>query len=174
MCYTCSRALRVFYSMCSCALCTPALQSTRYEAPCLTYLVPYVLPCPSCFVLYVPYVVSCLTCLVPYMLPCLTCFVPCVPSCLTRLVPYVPRPLRALVLTCFVTYVFACHTCLTYSCTSRIFCLAFPRAAFASSRTFSFAFHTHTTFSRCCEPNILICITCLVAFMSCGSCGFGA
>ena len=92
----------------------------------------------------VPHVPRTVHAAVPHVLRAMRAIVLDAPRALRALVPYVPRPLRALVLTCFVTYVFACLTCLTYSCTSRIFCLAFPRAAFASSRTFSFAFHTHT------------------------------
>ena len=91
-----------------------------------------------------------------------------VPCALRSLVPYVPRALRALVpqelrtLRALpmphVSYILLHFTCL-------VPCILWlvPYLLFCSS--------SHTCF-RCFKPNILICISCLAAFMSYGSCAF--
>ena len=140
-----------------------------------TYLVLYVLSCLTCLV---PYLFSYPTCLVPYVLSCLTCLVRYVLPSLTSLMPYVSSCLTCLVLTCSRTFRDSCPTCsrasrvlhtlvphvssaLRFSCCSRLV----PYVLFCSSSL---------TFFSCFKPNILICLSCLVAFMSSGSCAFGA
>ena len=140
-------------------------------------LVPYV-PCALCtlvpcaLLVLVPYVaralrVPCLTCLVRYVLPSLTCLRPYASSCLTCFVLTCYRALRASCPTCSrasrVLHTLVPHvsSALRFSCCS---CLV-PYVFFYSSSL---------TFFSCFKPNILICISCLVAFMSCGSCAFGA
>ena len=132
-----------------------------YVLSCPTCLVPYVSSCPTCLV---SYVLSCPTflvfyvLLVPYVLLCPSCptcsgalrdLVPCT---ICVLVPYIHRALMLSCLTCshaihalvpralrvFVSHLFYVLwylTCLTCSCTSRVFCLAFSWDARDSDST---------------------------------------
>ena len=121
---------------------------------------------------------SCPTCLVPQML---LCIVPYVFSCLT----------------CLVLYVLSCLTC---SCASRALCPAYSRASLAScltcsrvsrvSRNLVPQFGAPCMFWDCSslklyvlfcsssliyfKPNMLLCTSCVEAFMPCTYCPFGA
>ena len=122
-------------------------------------LVAYVPSCPMCFE---PCVLSCLMCFVSYVSSCLTCLVPYAPCTLSALVSQVLRTLRSFVSN--MSYVLLYLTCLVHCVFSCCLCLV-PCVLFCSSSL---------TYFRWFKANILICISCLVAFMSCGSCPFGA
>ena len=136
------------------------LRATRALVPCvLRALRALVTHAPRDLRAVVPYVLSSLMCLVPYVpslshvsralrAPVLLCLVPYVSSCLTCLVPYVLSRL-----TCLVPYVLSCRAARA-SCRTYYFTLNPSIAAGVSSLTYSYA--------------------CLIAFMSCGSCAFGA
>ena len=124
----------------------------------------------------VPYVLSCLTCLLPYVLSCHTCIVPkCCSAlrascptyfralrafCLSHLVYYVPRAKRAVVFRMFCVLLYL--TCLVPCVFSGCSCLELYVLL---------CFLTLTSF-RCFKPNMLLCISCLVAFMPWASCTF--
>ena len=136
---------------------------TFFVRSCLTYLMPYVLSCLACFACLVPYM-SCAihACPGTWLSPPLCALIPYVPRALRFLMPRVRLVLRALVP--HVPYVLLYFPCLLpwffWCCSCYMQC-----GLFCSSSLTCF---------RCCKPNILICISCLVAFMSCGSCDFGA
>ena len=96
-----------------------------------------------------PYVPSFSMCFLPYVPSCPTRLMPSCPraSCLKYLVPYVPHMPYALRI--------SCHTCLY---------LVYSRAARTSN----------LTYFRCFKPDLPWCISCLVVFMPCASCAFGA
>ena len=122
-------------------------------------LVPYVSRAPLVLVLHVPRL---LRALVPHVLLALRAPMTYVLRALRFLVLHAFCALRALVphmsyvifyLTCLVPCVFSYCSCLILHvllCSSSLPCF------------------------RCFKPNILICILCLVAFMSCTSCAFHA
>ena len=125
---------------------------------------PYVLSCPTCLIpqvllCIVPYVFSCLTCLVLYVLSCLTCSCASRASCRTY-----SRVSLALCLTCSrvssVSRDLVPHCgapCVLWGCSSlKLYVL------FCSSSLTYF------------KPNMLLCISCIEAFMPCTSCPFGA
>ena len=128
---------------------------------------------------YVPYVLSCLTCLVPYVHLCpvfscltcpvylvryqLSCLLPYVLSCLMCLLPYVPCVLRA-----------SCQTCsgilhVLRAVVSHVSCV-FLGCSWLEH--YVLLCSSSLTCFRCFKPNMLLCISCLVAFMSCASCTF--
>ena len=112
-CPTCSHAPRASCSTCfSCPTCSHAPRGLRA-------LLPYVLSC------LVRYVHSCPTYIVPYVLSCLTC---------SRAID-APAPRALHVLVSHLFYVFWYLMCLTCSCTSHVFCLAFSWDAHDSDST---------------------------------------
>ena len=119
-----------------------------------------------------------------YVLSCSTCFVSYVLLCLKCLVPYVLRDPRVLYFTCLVLYilsyltrlvpnVFSCLTCLMCTGTRRVLC---PRCSLDSrvSTFYMLLCSLSLTCFRCFKPNVLLCISCPVAFMPCVSYAFGA
>lgn len=138
---------------------------------CFTCLVTYVLYCPPCLVPYMlsclmPYMLSYVTCHLPYMpymflyftylllyvLLCLLCFVLCVPLCLACLV----------CLTCLLPL---CALLLHMSCALRVHVLLLSGVLCALWLILL------TCFS-CFQSNMLMCISWLIASMSCVSCAF--
>ena len=139
----------------------------------LACLVPYVL---LCLTFLAPYVLSCLKCLLPYLFLCSTCIVhkysrvlraSCSTYfralravCVTHLVYYVPRAKRAVVFRVFCVLLFL--TCLVPCVFSGCSCLElYVLLCFLPLTSF-----------RCFKPNMLLCISSLVAFMPCASCTF--
>ena len=131
----------------------------------LNYM-PYMLSCLKLYVL------SCSTYLVPYVpcvsrasrvsrASCLTCLVPGA-SCLKCLVPYVLRAIRALV--SHMSYMLLFLTCLVLRVLSGCLCL----------KLYMLLCSSYLTCFRCFKPNMLLYISCLVAFIPCFSWAFGA
>ena len=135
----------------------------------LRALVPYVL---SCLTSYRAIRASCLCALVTQVPRAIRALVLDVPCALRALVPYVPRALCALVphvlcnLRAFVShesYVLLQLTCFLL-CGSSCCLFLVPYMLFCTSSPICF---------RWFKCNIIICMSCLVAFMSCSSCAFG-
>ena len=105
-----------------------------------------------------PYVTRALCAVVPHVSRVIRALVLDVPRAVRTLVPHVLRTLRALVP--HVYYVLLYLTCLVLWDFSYCSCFL-PYVLFCSSSY---------TYFRCLKRNILICISCLVAFMSSGSC----
>ena len=130
--------------------------------------------CPTCF--YSSYA-SCLTCsrvfrvLCPTRSPGSHALVTNVPRAFRALMPYVSRALHALIhhvlhalraLVRHMSYVLLYLTCLV-PC---VFSCRYFLAPYVLLYSLSFAYF------RCFKPNMLICISCLVAFISCVPCVF--
>ena len=167
------------------------LNYVPYVLSCPTYLVTHVLLCPTDLVPYAPSCstlsnvshASCPTCSRRLSASCPTCSCVSLASRATcyrvlgALCPKCSRASRASGLMCFLSYVprskrpLVSHVCYVY-CTSLVLCLACSRALVP--RTLHALLLLVLTYFRCFKPNILLSISCLVAFMPCVSCAFAA
>ena len=104
-------------------------------------------------------------------------YVPC-----TRhtLLPHVPRVLRALYPTFLVPYVLLSLTCLVPQCfrVSLVLRALLPHMSCVISGCSCLEVYVplccaFLTCFKCFKPNMLLCISCLVAFLPCASCAFG-
>ena len=156
-----------------------------------TYLVTHVLLCPTGLVPYAPSCstlsnvshASCPTCSRRLSASCPTCSCVSLASRATcsrvlgALCPKCSRASRASGLMCFLSYVpRSKRPLVSHVCYVLLYLTCLMPCVFSSSRTRTLhaLLLLILTYFRCFKPNILLSISCLVAFMPCVSCAFAA